>query len=77
MKSGEERYCDVCEAEIPRGQTFRRVICRPEAALMFGATDDPELRTTWTENPDGTVTVEICLDCVLGMGKVPPGSETH
>lgn len=77
MRSGEQRFCDVCEAEIPHGEKFRRVVCRPEAAEMFRATDDPKLQPTWTENADGTVTVEICLDCVLGMGKIPPGSERH
>lgn len=77
MKSGGVRFCDVCEAEIPSGEKFRRVLCRPEATMMFRAADDPDIRPTWTENPDGTVTLEICLDCVMGMGKALPENERH
>ena len=71
------RYCDICESEIPHGQKFRSVNCKPEAMLIFQATEDPELKPTWSENADGTIMVEICLDCVMGMGTILPGSEVH
>lgn len=67
------RTCDVCEDTIEKGAVFYRSTCRPEAAVLLASS--PDLAPTFTRNPDGTVTLDICLDCFGNMGHVG-GTET-
>ncbi|MBI4606331.1 MAG: hypothetical protein HY721_30570 [Planctomycetes bacterium] len=67
VKEGE-RYCDVCASEIPRGEKYSvRTMPAAGAALLLDV-DDPDLIPTWTQNPDGTVRLDICTTCYLYMG---------
>lgn len=71
MLSDKIRICDICADEIPVGTTYRKSTMLPEAAELFAATEDPDVRPTWTINPDGAVTLDICPTCVLSVGKPP------
>ena len=71
MLSDKFRICDICEDEIPKGTAYRKATMPPEAANLLASTEDPDIRATWTVNPDGTVTMDICPTCVLSMGHVP------
>ena len=62
------RYCHVCGEEIPKGDKYSVRTMQPEGAAMLLDTDDPELVPTWTQNPDGTVRLDICTTCYLSMG---------
>jgi len=72
MLSEGKRVCDICGEEIPKGTKFRQNHLPPEAAAMLSDPDDPELRATFTVNPDGTLTLDRCLDCFMDMDW-PPG----
>lgn len=61
------RTCDVCDESIDRGAVFYRSICRPEAAALLASSPDPP--STFTRNADGTVTLDVCLDCCGNMGQ--------
>ncbi len=39
----------------------------PHTAAALLDTDDPELVPTWTQLPDGTVQLEICVECFTVM----------
>jgi len=71
MLRDDIRICDICEDEIPNGTTYRRATMPPEAAALLAATDDPDIRATWTVNSGGTVSMDICATCTLSMGQVP------
>lgn len=77
MKDSNRRFCDVCNEEISKGEKYQRVTLAREAAEIFRSQEDSELRPSWTENPDGTVTMDICATCTLSMGDTPPKSEMH
>jgi len=62
------RICDVCGSKIPKGETYRSVTITAESAAIFFKTSDKNLVPTWTQNPNGTVRLDICLDCHLSMG---------
>jgi hypothetical protein len=63
------RICDVCGGEIPKGTTSRVAKIRPEAAAIFLETNDPDMVPTWMQNPDGTVRIDVCLECHMNMGE--------
>jgi hypothetical protein len=55
MLQGEERFCDGCGQKLPAGSMLaRQAVSKGEAAEMGSAA---------AANPDGTVTVDLCLDC--------------
>ncbi len=62
------RICDVCDEEISKGETYRVEVIKPEVAAIFLNTSDKDLIPTWTQKPDGTVILDVCLDCHLSMG---------
>ena len=68
LKDGK-RFCDVCEEKIPEGTVYRRSHLPAHAPALL--TSDPELTPTWTINPNGTLSLDACTDCVLSMGNVP------
>ena len=55
MLQGEERFCDACRQKLPRNSMLSRQTLPKNEAAELGA-DAPE-------NPDGTVTIDLCLDC--------------
>ncbi len=65
------RICDICSQEIIKEKKYcRSTIPRGKAALFeatLKAKSDVEL-PTWTENKDGTITLDICLECHINMG---------
>ncbi len=65
------RRCDVCREEIPKKTTYRISTMPAHAAELLMAANDPDLTPTWTTNPDGTVRLDICLDCVAHMAPTP------
>jgi hypothetical protein len=66
MRDGIRR-CDACEEVIPKGTTYNKSsVGRERAAMakaMFGAAG-----VSFTENPDGSITVDLCLECYSQMG---------
>jgi len=71
MVKDESRYCDVCAAEIPKGEKYSvRTIPAAAAALLL-ETDDPDLVPTWTHTSEGQVRLDICITCYLTMGNDP------
>lgn len=68
MLTSGVRSCDVCDDEIGRGATYYRANLRPEAAAML--IEAGEFSPTFSQNPDGTVRLDICLDCYGNMGHV-------
>jgi hypothetical protein len=75
MTRDEQRFCDVCEEAIPAGTKYQRSHMPAQAAELL--TLDPDLTPTWTTNPDGTVSMDICLTCVLSMGAIPGKDEMN
>lgn len=71
MLKGRIRICEVCGDEIPKGTKYRVSNMRPEGAAMLLELSDTDLIPTWTQNPDGKVRLDICLDCSISMGHPP------
>lgn len=69
MVKDNKRICDICNVEIPKGTTYQARTLAPEQAAMFFAIEvhDPDMLPNWTQNPDGTVQMDICMDCYLSM----------
>jgi hypothetical protein len=69
MVSKGVRICDVCGETIPRTQKYAvNLISRQKRGLFLSLNQvDPELKATFTEDADGTVRLEICLDCKMNM----------
>lgn len=74
LKDGE-RFCDVCEEEIPKGAVYRRSHLLAYAVVLL--TIDPDSPPTWTTNPDGTLSLDACTTCVLSMGNAPGQDEIN
>ncbi|MGD1029255.1 hypothetical protein [Candidatus Binatus soli] len=64
IKDGK-RFCDVCDEEIPAGTKYQRNRMPPRAAGLLKT--DPDVTPKWTTNPDGTISMDICIECVLSM----------
>jgi len=64
------RVCDVCEEEIPRGQPYKKVSLPDEAIRMLLSANDPAVIPSMNQNPDGTITLDICLTCTANMGSI-------
>ena len=62
MLKGDKRTCDVCGAVIVKEQIYSRSTIPPEQApvargLLRGH--------SFTENPDGSIDLDNCLNCKL------------
>ena len=68
MLKDDIRICDVCGEDIPKCDIYRVATITPEVADVFLNLRDKDLVPTWTQNYDGTVSLDICLDCHLSMG---------
>jgi hypothetical protein len=71
MIENEIRKCDVCDSAIPTGTIYRYAKISPDKAALLLDISDPELMTSWTQQPDGTVIIDICLECHISMGDIP------
>ncbi len=67
-----KRFCDVCDEKIPAGTKYQRNRMPARAAELLKL--DPDLTPNWTTNPDGTISMDICLTCVLSMN-IDPGKD--
>lgn len=50
-----ERFCDGCGQKLPAGSKLGQQVVSKEEAASRGVSGTP--------NPDGTVTIDLCLDC--------------
>ena len=68
LKSGQ-RGCDVCDQLIPKGEQYRVTEMTPEAARIFfeDGPVDPDMLPSWTQKQDGTVCLDICMQCHKSM----------
>ena len=55
MLQDGERVCDGCGQKLPAGSKLSQQAVGKDEAQVFGAVG--------TENPDGTVTIDLCLNC--------------
>lgn len=77
MLKNKVRYCDCCEEEIPKGSKFKRAFPEKELLAFLQSQSDPDIKFTWTEHSDGTVSMDLCLDCILNMGNIPTREEMN
>lgn len=78
MMIGVNRKCDVCGADIPRGQQFKVSIAPREALATFLNVDDADIQPTWQEVGDGSgrIRLDICLECAGQTGSAGIGSSS-
>jgi hypothetical protein len=71
------RTCDVCEEKIPKAAKYSVTVIQKRHAELFreAMLEDPAMAATFTEDEQGNVRLEICLDCKVRMGK--PGETVH
>ena len=62
MIKGGNRECDVCGSVIPKGTTYRYAKISPDKAALLLDISDPDMTPTWTQEADGTVSIDICLE---------------
>lgn len=66
------RICDVCGEEITKGEKFnQQTVSADRAALFLAAVQaihDYEMQQSWTKHPDGSITVDLCLQCYISIG---------
>jgi len=64
------RFCDVCDEEIAKGERYQRTTMPQAAAFMLTSlfADDPDELPEWSDNADGTITMDVCATCVMSMG---------
>jgi hypothetical protein len=72
------RTCDVCEEEILKGETYKVVAVLREMVPLFVSmtVSDPDLMPNWTQREDGSVRLDVCLDCALNMGSHADAAST-
>ena len=71
MLRDSSRVCDVCGETMPPRSTYSIATLPPEKAAILLEVGDAELLPTWTQNLDGTVRLDVCLDCYMSMGQLP------
>jgi len=76
VKEGK-RICDVCGDHIPKATKYRNTTMHAEAARLLSALDNPGLVPSWTVNDNGTVTMDICLECTVSIGATAPKGSPH
>jgi len=63
MLHDDGRRCDICDAMIPRGATFHVGYTTPDT-LKSWFSDMPKLMPKIAEEPDGTIRIDVCAECV-------------
>jgi hypothetical protein len=61
------RACDVRGDPIASGVPYRVGTLRLDDAAWLMDVDDARLVPTWTQLPDGTIQIDVCLGCVSQM----------
>jgi hypothetical protein len=64
MLRNQRRTCDICDEMIPAYAPFRVGLLNPVVAARLMDVDDPELLPKWTQLADGSVQIEMCLECI-------------
>ncbi|MEW6117162.1 MAG: hypothetical protein AB1553_09720 [Nitrospirota bacterium] len=77
MLRSDSRICDICGSEIPKGETYRKAAISPEAARVLLDTADIDMVPTLTQEMNGMVNLDICLECHMSMGTIPSTTEAH
>ena len=77
MIDGDTRKCDICDSIIQKGTTYRVSRITPDRAAFLLDIPDPEMMPTWTQEPDGKVRIDICLECHISMGGIPLAEAIH
>ena len=62
--------CATSASEIPRGSKDRYATLRSKMAEILRSRDDLKAAATLTKNPDGAVSMDICLTCSMKMGNM-------
>ena len=64
------RLCDVCGSTIPKGEKYAvNVIPRADAEQWKRANAiEPDMAATFTEDSQGRIRLDICLECRMNMG---------
>jgi hypothetical protein len=67
MHRGDERMCDGCGQKLPPGSKLSEQMVPADEAARFGSGASP--------NPDGSVTIDLCLQCrILRADRLKRGS---
>jgi hypothetical protein len=76
MLRDNQRCCDVCGADIPKGETFVVSKVPKDKARLFQAMMEanPDMAATTTVDSQENLQLDICLDCHMSMDL--PGTRT-
>ena len=77
MIEGENGKCDICGSVIPKGTFYRCAKISPDKATLMLDVSGPDIMPTWTQEPDGTVRIDICLECHISMNVIPTTQSVH
>jgi len=77
MIDGGTLKCDICNSVIPKGTKYRVSKITPDKAALLMGIPDPEMMPNWTQEPDGRVRIDICLECHISMGGIPSDKAAH
>jgi hypothetical protein len=77
MIDAETRKCDICGSVIPKGTTYRVARIAPDKVALLLDIPDFEILPTWTQETDGNVRIDICLECHISMGGISSNEAVH
>ena len=77
MIDRETRKCDICGSFIPKGTTYRVARIAPDKVALLLDIPDSEMMPVWTQEPDGRVRIDICLECHISMGGISSDEAVH
>ena len=66
--------CDLCGREIPLEQHATRTVSANGVELLIVALENSDPDLELTQNPDGTVALDTCLDCYTRLAFKHPQS---
>jgi hypothetical protein len=71
-----QRFCDICEVKIPKGENYVASTVPKSQAHLFRETMEanPEVGVKTTPDSQGNLRLNVCLDCHMNMD--PPGTPT-
>jgi hypothetical protein len=73
------RFCDVCQEKIPHGTKYKRSHIAPEKTYILDwlLQNGSDVQIEGSRNADGSVSLDICFDCALRMGRLPVKDEMN